>query len=122
MRETLTDERLEVLREAYQHLVDKGERRFNGDRISMDRENLSIVKELQFFRSLRCPECEGLGFIENPDARYEMEYVEHLPTGIYSTLDEEEIDCPRCGGSGFCNPVKEPVRLQNKEPDHGDPF
>lgn len=54
MSETLTDERLEVLREAYQHLVNNGDRSFNGDRISMDRENLSMVKELQFFRSIRC--------------------------------------------------------------------
>ncbi len=52
-----------------------------------------------------CETCDGVGFIDNPDARYSMEYVEHLPTGVYSTIDPEEIDCPDCGGACFPQPT-----------------
>ena len=54
-----------------------------------------------------CRECRGRGVIDNPEARYEMDYVEGRATGIYSTNDAEEIECPRCDGIGL-EPPPEP--------------
>lgn len=99
----VSDERLEVLRDAYDHVSRNRDIR---DAIALrDAENLSIITELQHCRSRYCPKCGGFGWVENPDARYTMDYVEHIPTGVYSTIDEEEIDCPECNGVGFIRPI-----------------
>lgn len=74
-----------------------------------------------------CPTCDGKGWVENPDARWSMEYVEGIPTGIYGTNDPEEIDCPQCAGAGFINtrprPPVEPASANAPAPlDDDMPF
>lgn len=63
-----------------------------------DAELLAIAKRR------RCGSCTGYGWVPNPDAEYSMDYVDHMPTGVYSTNDEEEVECPECRGVGFLKP------------------
>jgi hypothetical protein len=58
-----------------------------------------------------CLECRGRGIIRNPDARYEMDN----DTGAYETNDEEEVECPRCDGSGL-----EPARYAARAALNGE--
>lgn len=118
---TVSDERLAQLLDSYTWLAQHPTFSGKNERAEKDAEHVSLIKELQHCRSRYCPDCQGLGFIPNPDARYEMEYVEHLPTGVYSTIDPEEVDCPRCEGVGFVVPLLPPVRLQPKTTDE-EPF
>lgn len=70
-----------------------------------------------------CPTCRSAGWVQNPDARYEMDYVDgYLATGVYSTVDPEEIDCPTCKGVGFVKPRKPAPVYQQVERDDGMPF
>lgn len=70
-----------------------------------------------------CRNCEGNGWVRNPEARYSEEYADGRRTGQYSTNDPEEIDCPTCSGVGF---VRQSYRdVENAFPmlkDGGLPF
>lgn len=85
---------------------------------STDAELLAIAKRR------RCGTCNGDGWVPNPDARYEMDYVEHMPTGYSSTNDPEEIECPDCHGVGFLKPrpPAPPVQSFSVDLDEDLPF
>ena len=123
MGDNVTDERLAVLLDSYTWLARHPSFSGRNERAKKDAEHASLIRELQHCRSRYCPDCRGLGWVQNPEARYTMDYVEHMPTGIYSTTDPEEIDCPTCKGVGFVAPAKpEPPRLPQIEREDGMPF
>lgn len=108
------DNRLEVLREAYEHLaLDPSHSAlasaFSTNRRKSDAEHAVLLAELQRHRDRLCRECEGRTYIPNPSARYERDH-----DGCEYTIDEEEIECPRCDGVGYEPPERpKPVRLPN---------
>lgn len=119
-----SDERLSVLLDSYTWLSRHPTFSGHNERAEKDAEHASIIRELQHCRSRYCPDCRGLGWVQNPDARYEMDYVDgHLATGVYSTIDPEEIDCPTCKGVGFVAPPKPlPTPYLPPEREDGMPF
>lgn len=62
---------------------------------------------LEHLSDRMCRDCEGNGFVRNPEARYSEEYADGRRTGQYSTNDPEEIDCPTCSGVGFLRKTQE---------------
>jgi len=70
-----------------------------------------------------CRDCEGCGFVPNPHAAYSEDYAAGRATGVYSTNDPEEIDCPTCGGVGFAAPKRiTPKRLPEVYDASKEPF
>ena len=103
----VSDDRVEVLREAYTHLATDAHHTAiaptrAGERRQSDAEHASIMRELQRHRDCLCRECEGRTYVPNPDARYSRDN----DTGNYETNDPEEVECPRCDGVGYEKPAR----------------
>ncbi len=113
------DNRLEELREAYEHLAlhPSDSSRVN-DRAQSDAEHASILTELQEHREHLCRECEGRTYVPNPEAEWSRD-----SDGVDYCNGPEEIECPHCDGVGYEKPTPPKVVAFSPAPlDEETPF
>lgn len=121
--EPVSDARLFELELIYDALAKSPSAGMPGRQIS-DAQHAQLFKELRQHRRRVCSTCEGRGWVDNPDARYDEDRGPHgESTGVYSTVDPEDIDCPDCGGVGYRKPQRSgpppaftPIPLDDETP------